>query len=1251
MFTCDKCARKFLQKRNLKRHNAQVHNGQVFNCSFCHKEFSRKENMIRHIKICPKSQKGTGIKRSRESSGEENETSRQSKKAKIEASYEPREVESALSRALVTYRLDLTKIKEDDVNELLKEAIMSKKESINKNRNANTAKAIKFFMILELDFYQASDCTIKTDPPVSMHSETYEVYQETDLEEILNFTYDEFINRITEYTQNGSGWVIGDLLQLDTTILELDPLRASGSSPLPKKIKDKKACINIYSKDQRCFLWSVIAGLYPVEKHVDRVSSYKPHEQDFNVAGLDFPMPIKQIGKFEEMNNVSVSVYGYNHEEETVFPLRISGKVVNEDAKARHVDLLMLQNGEESHYVLIKNFSRLVSSQVSKYKNARHFCRFCLHGFTKKELLDRHIDDCSKHEPQRTVLPKDMTVKFRAIKKQLQAPFVCYADFECTLDPLDEAEEQKAFVLNGKPEPHTKYQQHKPASFAYKIISNVEGYHHDMVMYSGEDADEMFLARLQEDVEEIFHQYIEEPVKMDELTDTEKYNFELAESCHICGKRKNPDEIFVRDHCHVSGKYRGPAHVSCNLAYALEPTKWKIPVILHNAKNYDTHLIVQAIKEHHGKVSVVANNMEKYVTFSIDRLKFVDSYQMMMSSLSELADNLTNADFHQLSMEFPDPEDFLLLRKKGVFPYDWFSNLDKLKESKLPSREEFYSKLNDEEISDQDYEHAQNVFNHFKSKKEEYKFKDYHDLYLKQDVLLLADIFEKFRKTCHLFYKIDPAHYFTAPGFAWDAMLKMTDCELELLPEKDMYLFLENPNGGISMISHRYSKANNKYVPNYDPEKPSTYIMYYDANSLYSGAMRKYLPKSNFHWMTEEEWIEIDWDSLSDECETGYILEVDIIYPEELHNLHNQYPLAPEKLHIKPEMLSPFQKQHFPHEESTKLTPNLHHKHKYRIHYQALKLYLKLGLKIKTIHRVLAFHQEPWMKEFIDFNISQRAVATNEFEKMIFKLFNNSSYGKTMEDIRKRMSVELVTNNTLFKKRVAKPTFKTAKRFNDNLVGVNCKIATVKLCKPIYAGFAVLDLSKVEMFKFHYQIIKERYPTSNMLFTDTDSLAYEIQTDDIYKDMEKFKDAFDFSNYPKTHPLYSVVNKKLSGKFKDEMGGQPIVEFVGLRPKMYSYTFVEKERGDIEEKKVAKGTKKSVKKRFLSHAFYMDTLSNLSRYVAVQNTIRSQGHIIRSLNTRKIALSAFDTKRWICNDGVATLAHGHYKTKESCLKI
>ena len=1092
---------------------------------------------------------------------------------------------------------------------------------------------------------------IITVPPITFHSETHEVYEGTNLEDLLQFIYREFTYNIGEYQRNGSGWVVKDLLQLDTTVLEFDPLRASGNAVLPKKVRDKKACINVKSTDKRCFLWNIIAGIHPTsDKHVYRVSNYKEHEDKFDVNGLEFPMPLNKIPKFEEMNNVSVSVYGYDDEKETVFPLRVSRKVSTSEGKSlddaqlrcsRHVDLLMYANGEESHYALIKDFSRLLRSQVSKHRGAMHFCRFCLHGFTKKSLLDAHISDCSKHEPQRTVLPEEMTVKFRGIKKQLTAPFVCYADFECTLDPLSEPEKQGACKMDEKMQPQTKYQQHKPASFAYKIVSNVEGFHHDMVTYTGDDASEMFLVRLQEDVEEIFNEYIREPVPMDELTEEEKEAFKLAEFCHICGKTKIINEAFVHDHCHVTGAYRGPAHNSCNIAYALEPSKWKMPIVLHNGKNYDTHLIIQAIKGQHGKVSVVANNMEKYVTFSIDRLKFVDSYQMMMTSLSELADNLNDGDFLELSTVFPDPKDFQLLRKKGTFPYDWFSSLEKLEVSELPSQDDFYSKLNDEELSDADYQHAQYVFNHFKME----RFQDYHDLYLTQDVLLLADVFEKFRKSCRDFYNLDPAHYFTAPGFAWDAMLKMTDVELELLPEKDMYLFLENPNGGISMISHRYAKANNKYLPDFDPEKASTYIMYYDANSLYSGAMRQFLPKSNFHWLTENQWEEIDWTAIPDENETGYILEVDLQYPENLHDLHNQYPLAPEKMKITPDMLSPFQQANFPKEESSKLTPNLNNKINYRIHYRALKQYVMLGLKITKIHRVLAFTQEPWMKDFIDFNVSHRANARNEFEKMILKLFNNSVYGKTMEDIRKRVNVELITDSTLLKKRAAKPSFKSATRFNDNLVGVNCKICTVKFCKPIYTGFTVLDDSKVTMVNFHYNDMKVRYPSCNMLFTDTDSLAYEIETDDIYRDMATFGNVFDFSDYPKSHPLYSVVNKKLSGKFKDELSGQPIAEFVGLRPKMYSYTFLDRKSGEVQEKKVAKGTKKNVKKRFLSHEFYKDALFNLNRYAAVQNTFRSHRHIISSVNTRKIALSAFDTKRWICNDGVTSLALGHYRTK------
>ena len=233
-------------------------------------------------------------------------------------------------------------------------------------------------MVLELKFFQASNPEIITVPPVVLHSETHEIYEDTNLEEVLLFIYREFTFNIGEYQRNGSGWVIKDLLQLDTTVLEFDPLRASGDAKLPKKIRNKKACINVKSKDKRCFLWNVIAGIHPycgIDRHVDRVSNYEEHENKFNVSGLDFPMQLNKVEKFEEINDVSVSVYGYDDEKETVFPLRVSRKVVTVEGKSlddahlkcsRHVDLLMYADGEESHYALIKNFSRLVRSQVTR---------------------------------------------------------------------------------------------------------------------------------------------------------------------------------------------------------------------------------------------------------------------------------------------------------------------------------------------------------------------------------------------------------------------------------------------------------------------------------------------------------------------------------------------------------------------------------------------------------------------------------------------------------------------------------------------------------------------------------------------------------------------------------------------------------------------------------------------------------------------------------------------------------------------
>ena len=262
---------------------------------------------------------------------------------------------------------------------------------------------------------------------------------------------------------------------------------------------------------------------------------------------------------------------------------------------------------------------------------------------------------------------------------------------------------------------------------------------------------------------------------------------------------------------------------------------------------------------------------------------------------------------------------------------------------------------------------------------------DYYDHYVKKDVLLSADVFEKFIATCLKVYGLDPCHYFSSSGLSWEAMLKMTGVKLEKISDIDKYLFIRKGlRGGISYIAKRYAKANNKYINDYDPKRQSTFISYLDMNNLYGWAMSEYLPYERFKWLKIVD--EFDMMSVSEKCLIGYFLEVDLEYPDELHELHNDYPLASEKLAISRDMLSKYckkigDKYEIKIGDVKKLIPNLGKKTNYVVHYRNLRLYLSLEMKLTKIHRLLKFKQSDWMKKYIDFNTEKRMNAANDFEK------------------------------------------------------------------------------------------------------------------------------------------------------------------------------------------------------------------------------------------------------------------------------
>ena len=1062
-----------------------------------------------------------------------------------------------------------------------------------------------------------------------------------------NEIYQEMIDEIEEEIQKieqaeGSGWVFLEVENATLHISIWNPLNAGSYIDLPKELKNKKALINMKNEDNKCFLWCVLRALNPTDKNPDRIDKdLKSKTESLNMKNIDYPVDLQSdINRFERQNpDISISVLGYSKEEK-VYPLRISKYTKNkkEDGRKYDIVLLLIKDGENSHYCLVKNLSALLASQLNKRKSKLYFCLNCLNGYDDEDKLNKHKEYCSENENVKITMPPPNTyLKFDKFINTEKAPFVIYADFECLNVPID----------TNTPDPNKSYTKkltkHEPVSFCYYIKSFNESVYKSIkrtyIKEEEEDPDviDVFINWLEEDVKEIAKLGNEKMI----FTDEDEEQFNKASNCWICKKLLNLEDR-VRDHCHYTGRYRGAAHNKCNLKYS-KPNN--IPVFFHNLTGYDSHLFIKKLGITEGNIDCIPNNEEKYITFSKTikageytnkkgltkskyfKIVFKDSFKFLLKSMEVLVSNTPKENLKIIDKHYT-PEQARLLKQKGFFPYEYLDSIEKLKDPKPPIKKAFNSKLSGSGITEKNYNHVLNVWKTWNMK----TFKDYLKLYNESDVLLLADVFENFRDLCIKIYGLDPAHYYTSPGLAWDACLKLTGIELELLSNIDMLLMVENGiRGGISIISNRYGEANNKYMKDFNKNKLSKYLMYLDANNLYGCAMSEKLPTNGFKWLSNKEIEKLYNNQVVQVWEkTPCILEVDLEYPENLHDLHNDYPFCPERVECDNRV--------------KKLIPNLRDKNNYVIHYKNLMQCLKAGLKLKKIHRGIKFYESAFLKPYIDKNTNLRTKAKNEFEKDFFKLMNNSVFGKTMENIRNRVNVKLVNSGEKFKKLAAKPNFIGRKIFYENLVSVHMKKTSLTMNKPVYLGMCILDLSKIIMFDFHYNYIKPKYGNkAKLLFTDTDSFMYEIQTEDFYKDISgDVRDRFDTSDYPENHPsrIPTGINKKVLGMFKDEATGKNIKEFVGLRSKLYSFIM---EEG--KENKRCKGVKKNVVQKYISHEDYKTCLQTGKEQLRRQTIIRSYEHEIYSEEVNKIALSAADDKRYLLNNN-DTLAWGHYKIKD-----
>ena len=539
-------------------------------------------------------------------------------------------------------------------------------------------------------------------------SGTYNNIKSTDVDKLIKICIDGIEGGIENYQETGSAWYFKEVEKLEIHTVEYNPTKGSSYIPLPDWISNKKAIVNIENKDEKCFIWCILRYLHPRKDNDSRLTDLKKYEFSLNTKGITFPMKLKDITKFEKLNSSipGINVFSVN-ESKKCYPLRMA-----ERDCLNTIDLFLYEEDGVSHYSLIKNFTRFIKTQKTASKNGTIFiCKKCFTHYTKEELLQKHIVYCSNNETVSVKMPQPNTMlHFKNYYKQLPIPFVVYADFECFTKPMNTCSP------NPKESYNYNYQKHEPSGFCFYIKGVVDTIFEPIIYTKTKDSDDVakiFVEKLEKVTNKIYNDFYRRPIPL-RLTRAEQKSFDEAETCHICKKELLTDK--VRDHCHFTGQYRGAAHNSCNLQ-CRKPMI--LPVIFHNLQGYDAHLFIKQLARLPGDLNCIPSTEEKYISFSksikVDEyrsnksglmvpinfeIRFLDSFKFLQTSLANLVSNLQPDDFHNTKQVFKKNVD--LLTRKGVYPYDYVSSLEKLSETQLPPKEEFYSKLNDEDITDDD---------------------------------------------------------------------------------------------------------------------------------------------------------------------------------------------------------------------------------------------------------------------------------------------------------------------------------------------------------------------------------------------------------------------------------------------------------------------------------------------------------------------------------------------------------------------
>lgn len=825
------------------------------------------------------------------------------------------------------------------------------------------------------------------------------------IERMVRHSFASQIAHLDDFIRSGSNWRFERALAFDIEISAVKPVRGGCNSLSTQKWKNKTHLYSPENNDNKCFLYCIayflLFGIISCKQlPIDYNSKVEKKVRSFNTKGIEFPIRVKDIQKFTRRNSnldLSINIL-YRTLNDVVYPLEYG--IGKGNVK---VNLLLVETNSGGHYMLIKNtdlyLRRVVKdpSNLTRYRTA-FFCKNCLSAFYLKEVRDRHENACIINRPRLEKTPDKGKnwIRFKNYERKHWLEFIAYLDFECVLPDVSEKCEfcPTLKCKCDKYQSSTKVVNNQlPICYSFVVLDNYDSVIHEHT-YAGQDAHLNFMEHLldQEDAWIASLLKTELPIVM---TFRDNANFNNSTSCYICNKPFTADVVKCRDHCHFSGKYLGAACSYCNLRRTKPRT---LKIFIHNASKYDMHFLVKAIPNFRDRIKnirVLPYNGENFRTMSFNNFEILDSLSFLQASLAQLSSDLklTNHNYHILKQTYLvrekgsySKQKLEMVLSKSFFPYEYCKSYEQMMDTKrLPKIRRFYSSLSEKSITKEDHNFARKVWKSYQCK----NLVDYCKLYCKIDVLLLAEVFQKFRKEMMAFSSLDPAHYISLPAYGYDSMLYITKAWIELPTDIDMVLFLEQAKrGGVSFVNNRYLSVGK--IGKEGKQKTEEEIVYIDANNLYGNAQMQKLPLKGFRWLDDEE-IENFNVHLDANNQFGYFVECDLHYPSHLHSKHSNFPLCPEILEVNYDNLSPYVKKAIFETEGkkqysdVKLMSTFHDKTNYVTHIKNLQLYLSLGIELIKIHRVLEFKQAALLKPYIEKTTAARQKAESKFQMDLFK--------------------------------------------------------------------------------------------------------------------------------------------------------------------------------------------------------------------------------------------------------------------------